>query len=70
MSANVTIREYKDAKEFDREARRMAKDGWEVQSQTERTQRPGCGRILLTGGFALVFPPKPTIVVTYRRSGG
>jgi hypothetical protein len=24
---------------------------------------------LLTGGFALVFPPKPTIVVTYRRVG-
>lgn len=70
MSADVETREYKDAKEFDRAAKRMAKEGWVIQSHSERTQRAGCLRILLTGGFALVFPPKPTIVVTYRRSGG
>jgi hypothetical protein len=70
MSANVTIREYRDRAEFDREAKKLARDGWEVQTMTERSQRSGCVRILLTGGLALVFPPKPHLVVTYRRAGG
>lgn len=69
MSSSVKVEEYKGVEEFNKAAAKMFKDGWEVQTQTERTQRPGCMRILLTGGFALVFPPKPTIVVTYRRVG-
>ena len=70
MSSSVQVKEYKNVEEFNKDAQRVFKEGWEVQSQTERTQRPGCMRILLTGGMALVFPPKPTIVVTYRRVGG
>jgi len=66
MSSSVQVKEYKGVEEFNKDATKMFKDGWEVQAQTERTQRSGCLRILMLG---FLFPPKPTIVVTYRRVG-
>jgi hypothetical protein len=34
---------------------------------TERQPRPGLLRIVTLGLFSLVFPPKPELVVTYKR---
>ncbi len=65
---NTMVKEYEDTREFNRDAQKLSGQGWQVVSQTERTQRPGCLRILLTGGLAVVRPPKPHIVVTYTRT--
>lgn len=65
---STMVREYRDRKEFERDANKLARDGWVVVSQSERTQRSGCGRILALGLFTLLFKPKPLIVVTYSRA--
>ena len=70
MSAGVTVREYKDANAFNRDAESMAAAGWEVASFTERTERRSCLGIILSFGLLLIRPPKPHIVVTYRYTGG
>lgn len=63
------VREYKSADAYANDAKKLARDGWTVQAQTEATQRSGCLRIIMLGGIgALVFKPKPHIVVTYSRS--
>ena len=68
MAATTMVKEYDDRKAFDKAAQKLARDGWLVVSVTERTQRSGCMRILMLGGIgALVFKPKPTLVVTYSR---
>ena len=61
------VREYPSPGAYDADARRLAKDGWEVVSSIERKQRAGCVRLLLLWWLVLIRPPKPTIVVTYRR---
>jgi hypothetical protein len=62
------VREYRSAKEYQRSAERLAKDGWAVQSVTERQPRAGCARILFLGLFAGIFRPKSILVVTFVRS--
>lgn len=61
------VREYRDTGAMQKEANKLAKDGWQIVTQSEQTQRSGCARILLIGPFALLFHPKPRIVVTYRQ---
>jgi hypothetical protein len=61
------VRTYSSPVAFNRDAANMARDGWAVASSMERRPPIGCVRIILTGFLALLFPPKPEIVVTYRR---
>lgn len=61
------VREYPSPESFNRDAARMAGDGWQVVSTIERRQRAGCMRLLLLWWLVLLRPPKPTIVVTYQR---
>lgn len=68
MAGNVVVREYRDRKAFEKDAQRLSRDGWTVQSSTERTQRSGCRRIVLLGPLALIFHPNAHIVVTYQRA--
>ena len=63
------VREYGSQGAFQRDAGRMGRDGWAVQSVTDRPQRAGCLRILLTGGIALVWKPPSRVMVTYHRDG-
>lgn len=63
----IEVRSYKSAKEFNKDARRMARQGWEVQDVTNQQPRPGVGRVVMLGLFAAVFKPKPILIVTYRR---
>lgn len=57
--------EYTSAGDFQKDANKLARDGWTVAAQSERTPKRGCLR-MLAGGF-LFFRPKPRIVVTYNR---
>ena len=58
------VKEYKNTADFNKDAAKMAKDGWRVASSAERTQRTGCIRFLLLG---FLFPPHPHVVVSYER---
>lgn len=65
----TTVREYGSRGDYAKGAERMARDGWAVVSTTEQTRRSGCLRIILLGGIgALIFRPKPRILVTYSRA--
>jgi hypothetical protein len=61
------VRSYKEVKHFNRDAQRLAKDGWQVSSSLDHKNRPGIGRIATLGLFSLVRPPKHSMVVTYVR---
>lgn len=65
---NTIIREYRSRAEFERDAAKLAADGYSVLTVTESQQRAGCMRILTLGLFALVWKPKQKLLVTYQRS--
>ena len=62
------VREYKSQGAYQADARRLAGQGWSVQNVVERNPRSGCVRGCLLGLLALVFRPKPTLIVTYQRA--
>lgn len=64
------VRVYKKPDEYQRDAQRLAAQGWIVANTMERRPRAGCARILTLGLFTLVFPPKPELVITYSRVVG
>ncbi len=61
------VRTYRGTDRFQKDAKRLAKDGWSVSNTVSQRPRAGCGRILSLGLFTLIFPPKPELVVTYTR---
>lgn len=66
----IVVREYKNAKDFAKDAKKMARKGYTVQSTTDTKAGSGIGRKAFT---ALVFLPTvfvphgSHIVVTYAR---
>lgn len=62
----IIVRRYKSEKEYQKDAQKMLRKGYEVQSVTSEQPRSGCGRIVAIGLFAAIFKPKPVLVVTYR----
>ena len=62
----IEVRRYRNEKEYQKDAGKMAAKGYEVQSVVSEQPRSGCGRILTIGIFAAIFKPKPELVVTYR----
>lgn len=64
----IEVKRYKNEKEYQKDAGKMAAKGYEVQSVVSEQPRSGCGRMLTIGIFAAVFKPKPELVVTYRLS--
>lgn len=67
VSFETRVRIYKSSGSFQREASKLAQQGWSVTATTSRQPRAGCLRILTLGIWTVVFPPKPEIVVTYSR---
>lgn len=67
-SSSIKVKTYKNTRDFERDARKMERQGWEVQSVVNQQPRPGVGRIVMLGLFAGVFKPKPILVVTYKRN--
>jgi hypothetical protein len=62
----VLVRRYKDEKEYQKDANKMAKQGYVVDSVvTENLGRGGC-RWLAFGLFNFLSKPKHVLVVTYR----
>lgn len=66
MSKPIIIRRYRTDRDYENDASLMARQGYRVQSAAKESPRPGCLRIVLTGGLGLIFfRPKPVWVVTY-----
>ena len=63
----VKVKTYENAKEFDRDAKRMSKGGWQVVQVTNQQPRPGILWQDCSIGDTGVFKPKPVLVVTYQR---
>jgi len=56
------------AKDFSKEASKMAKDGWRPVAQSWAPGKSGCMRTVLMGFiFAWAIPPKGMLTVTYTR---
>ncbi len=51
----TTVKTYKSSKEFQKDQKSMAKQGWNVMNTMEHSKH------------SLLFRPKPEIVVTYQR---
>lgn len=67
MATGTMVRVYKGHAAYRKDAEKLARDGWQPVSVTERRPRSGCARILLLWFVVLIFPPKPALVVTYQR---
>jgi hypothetical protein len=62
----IIVKRYKNEKLYQKDAAKMTKKGYEVQSVTSEQPRSGCARWMFIGIFAAIFKPKPELVVTYR----
>lgn len=67
MAAQTIVREYKSRQEFERDAAKLADQGYSVLTVTESQPRSGCLRMLTLGFFALIWKPKNKLIVTYQR---
>jgi len=63
---DVLVKRYTNERQFERDARELAKRGYVVTDVATRQPRSGLMRIILLGFFALLFKPKGQIIVTYR----
>ena len=64
----VEVKRYKTDQAYRKDAERLAAQGWRVTNVISEQPRAGCMRIILTGGLgAIVWKPKPQLVVTYER---
>lgn len=61
------VRVYKSPDAYRRDAAQLARQGWAVVNTTDRAPRAGWMRCCFLGFFALVWRPKPELVVTYSR---
>lgn len=58
----VIVKRYKNERQYQRDAQKMARKGYKVMSAVSEIQRSGCLRILLIG---VLFPPRPQLIVTF-----
>ena len=63
---SIIVKRYKSQAAYQRDAGRLAKQGYTVTDVTSEQPRAGCLRILTLGIFAWLFKPKPVLVVTYK----
>src|SRR4051794_18555624 len=67
-SFETMVRTYKDTDDYQKDQKKLAKDGWSTQAMVERKPRAGVGRIVTLGMASVIRPPKPELVVTYQRA--
>ena len=66
----MMVREYKNARAFNNDAKKLAKKGWTVVSTTDSKASSGAGRKAATVAMpVLLFLPHAShVVVTYQRA--
>lgn len=76
----VAVREYKDAKAFEKDAQKMTRDGWSIEQQSHGSTHMNVGRTMFTTaatlGLNMLTPKiggasytKGKITVTWARGG-
>lgn len=65
MNATI-VSEYKNRAAFEKDAAKMAAQGYAVVTVTESQQRSGCMRIVLLNFAALLWKPPARLIVTYQ----
>ena len=63
----TTVRQYRNSKDFRKDAEKMSRRGWAVVSQIQEKRPAGCARWAFLGILAPLFPKRPLIVVTYEK---
>jgi len=67
---SIVVKKYKYEREYEKDARKMQKRGYEVVNVVSKRPRPGVFRAttaLMTGGVSnLLYKPPAELVVTYR----
>ncbi len=61
----IIVKRYKDEREYERDAQKMARQKYKVINVISEKPRAGIMRFLTLGIFTLIFPPKSVFVVTY-----
>lgn len=64
MPQEIKVKEYKNAKDYEKDAKKWLKDGWTVQDQDQREGHTNVGRTTLK---ALIF--LPTLLVKDKSKG-
>lgn len=59
----VLVREYNDGSDFQKDARKLAKDGWAVTNSVSQEQKKGCIKAFLSP----FTRRKSHVIVTYNR---
>lgn len=67
MKTETMVRTYKDPKDFEKDIKKLSKDGWSVQNTVDHQPRAGIVRTF-SGLGLLGSRPKAEIVVTYSRT--
>jgi hypothetical protein len=62
MAPSIVVKRYKNEREYQRDAQKMARKKYKIQSVVSEQQRSGLMRLFLIGFF---FPPKAQLIVTY-----
>jgi hypothetical protein len=73
--SQVKVKSYKNEREFQHDAEKMIRDGWELEGQSVKNQKTAIarttGKVLLTGGIGLLITGRSkkgdTITVTWVR---
>jgi hypothetical protein len=73
--SQVKVKSYKNEKEFERDATKMMRDGWEIEAQSSKDRKTAIGRTagkaVLTGGVGLILMGRSkkgdTITVTWMK---
>lgn len=67
-ASETMVRVYKNTRDYQSDAKKLANKGWSPTNTVERRPRAGCLRLALLWWLILLRPPKPELVVTYQRS--
>lgn len=62
----IVVKRYKKRRQYEHDAGRMLRRGYEVQSVVSEERQRGAMMKIMFLLPALIFKPKPVLVVTYR----
>lgn len=70
MQQETAVRVYTNPGQYQKDAQKMARQGWAVANVAERQvrRRSGCLTILTLGTWKILTPPTSELVVTYQRT--
>lgn len=63
----IVVKQYVRSKDYQKDAQKLAKQGYKITNTVTEQPRSGCLRIIALGGIgALIWRPKNVMTVTYE----